>query len=126
MSLSTIIWVGSLQLFFLFSVPPLITPFVERGFSRSSLIYGSFFILVSFIGLSFINVIYINGLDSSVVGGLIALQGLILGTGTSLIAGAGRHALVGYFEQKIGVIMGSCAVAGAIGKVHYLLCDLSS
>ena len=118
MSLSPIIWVGGLQLFFLFSVPPFTTPLADGGFFRAPLLIGSFFAVVGFLGLSFINVPILNDLDLSLVGALIALQGLLLGAGLGLISGAGRQVLVSSFERGIGALMGSCAVAGVLGKLE--------
>ena len=125
MPLSTIVWVGGLQLFFLFSIPPVTTSLVDGGLFRAPLLFGSFFAVVSPLGLSFIDVPVINDLDSSLLGALITLQGLILGAGLGLISGAGRQVLARSVERGIGALMGSCAVAGVLGKLENPLCSFS-
>ncbi|KAA6415079.1 MAG: MFS monocarboxylate [Lasallia pustulata] len=108
---SQIAWIGSLQIFLLFSAGLLASPLVDRGLFRLCFVGGSLLLVASLVVTSFCTRWW----------QLLLVQGGLTGLGMGLVFSSGVVVLMSYFSRRMGVATGLAAAGGSTGGVVFPL-----
>lgn len=103
---SSIAWIGSLQVFFLFSMSIVVSPLMDKGYFRLCFNGGSAVVVATLFATSFCNTFT----------QLIVVQGALQGVGMGMMFSSGILVLVTYFTQHLGVATGISSAGGSFGE----------
>lgn len=106
---SSIAWIGSFQIFFLFSMSILVSPLMDRGGFRFCFNGGCFVMFIGILVTSWCRKFW----------ELLLFQGICTGIGMGLAFGGGILVLQSYFSTHLGAAAGLTSAGGSIGGMVY-------
>ncbi|KAF6218353.1 hypothetical protein HO133_005700 [Letharia lupina] len=101
---ATIAWIGSFQLFFLFSMSIMVSPLIDKGHFRLGFNGGCFLMFVSILSTSWCYKFW----------ELLFVQGILTGIGMGMAFGSGILVLQSYFTSHLGIAAGLTSAGGSV------------
>lgn len=108
---ATIAWIGSCQIFFLFSMSVIVSPLIDKGYFRLCFNGGSFLMFVSILITSWCHNFW----------QLLLVQGILTGIGMGMAFGGGILVLQSYFTTHLGIAAGLTSAGGPVGMCFSVL-----
>lgn len=106
---SSIAWIGSLQIFLLFSTSIFVSSQMDKGRFHHCFTGGSILLVGCILATSWCSEYW----------QFVLAQGVGTGMGMGLVFGAGAQVLFGYFERRLGIATGVASAGGAVGGMVF-------
>lgn len=103
---ATIAWIGSFQVFLLFSMSVMVSPLIDKGHFQPCFTGGCLLMLISILATSWCHKFW----------SLLLVQGIFTGVGMGVAFGSGVLVLQDYFSTHLGVAAGLTSAGGSVGK----------
>ena len=104
---SSIAWIGSFQIFFLFFMSILVSPLIDKGYFRLSFNGGCLMMFLGILVTSWCRKFW----------ELLLVQGIFTGIGMGMAFGGGILVLQSYFSTHLGAAAGLTSAGGSIGTL---------